>query len=60
MERKIILVTGASSGFGKTIAAQLVKEGHFVYGTSRKATVSDAVAPCCKWTLSTVIQWQKL
>lgn len=41
MERKIILVTGASSGFGKTIAAQLVKEGHFVYGTSRKATVSD-------------------
>lgn len=37
---QIILVTGASSGFGKVIATQLAKQGHAVYGTSRKA-VSD-------------------
>ena len=35
---RIILITGASSGFGKTTASLLVKEGHIVYGTSRKAT----------------------
>src|SRR5574344_2147571 len=36
MEQKIILVTGASSGFGKAMAERLVSEGHIVYGTSRK------------------------
>src|SRR5574344_1164456 len=36
MEQKIILVTGASSGFGKARAERLVSEGHIVYGTSRK------------------------
>lgn len=38
---QVILVTGASSGFGKVIAAQLAGQGHTVYGTSRKA-ISDA------------------
>lgn len=33
---KVILVTGASSGFGKIIAVALAKEGYIVYGTSRK------------------------
>jgi len=33
---QVILVTGASSGFGKVIATQLAAQGHTVYGTSRK------------------------
>ena len=32
---KIVLVTGASSGFGKIIAEKLSDEGNIVYGTSR-------------------------
>lgn len=33
---KIVLVTGASSGIGRSIAEHLAKEGYRVYGTSRK------------------------
>lgn len=33
---KVILVTGASSGIGKSIASYLSDKGHVVYGTSRK------------------------
>lgn len=33
---QVILITGASSGFGKAIAEELVKGGYTVYGTSRK------------------------
>lgn len=32
----VILVTGISSGFGKAMAARLVKDGHIVYGTVRR------------------------
>lgn len=32
---KVILITGASSGLGDTMAAYLAKQGHIVYGTSR-------------------------
>jgi len=34
--RKVILVTGGSSGLGKSICLRLAKSGHAVYGTSRK------------------------
>jgi NAD(P)-dependent dehydrogenase (short-subunit alcohol dehydrogenase family) len=34
--KKVILITGVSSGFGKHTAAQLAARGHIVYGTSRR------------------------
>ncbi len=39
---KIILITGISSGFGKHTAKLLADEGHIVYGTVRKETLTDA------------------
>jgi short-subunit dehydrogenase len=35
-EEKVVLITGASSGFGKSAAALLAGRGYKVYGTSRK------------------------
>jgi short-subunit dehydrogenase len=39
--KKIILITGISSGFGKETARLLSENGHIVYGTVRKNTFSD-------------------
>ncbi len=36
MEQKIVLITGGSSGIGKSIANYLKSKGHKVYGTTRK------------------------
>lgn len=38
MEKQIVLITGASSGFGKITAEILAAKGYIVYGTSRKET----------------------
>ena len=35
MEKKVILITGASSGIGKETSKVLIKQGHIVYCTSR-------------------------
>lgn len=34
--KKVILITGASSGIGKTTALDLIKAGHIVYGAARR------------------------
>ena len=34
--KKVIIVTGASSGIGKATALQLINEGHIVYGAARR------------------------
>lgn len=34
--KKVILITGASSGMGKDAALRLIKEGHIVYGAARR------------------------
>ncbi|MBK9389580.1 MAG: SDR family NAD(P)-dependent oxidoreductase [Bacteroidetes bacterium] len=39
--KKIILITGISSGFGKQTARLLAEKGHTVYGTVRRNTFSD-------------------
>jgi short-subunit dehydrogenase len=36
MNKKVILVTGASSGMGKASAKQLIEEGHVVYCVARR------------------------
>ncbi|MES2556305.1 MAG: oxidoreductase [Bacteroidota bacterium] len=36
MMKKVILITGASSGMGKVFARELAKEGHIVYGAARR------------------------
>ncbi|GBQ86076.1 SDR family NAD(P)-dependent oxidoreductase [Asaia krungthepensis] len=39
----VILVTGATAGFGRAIAVRLVKEGHRVIGTGRRADRLEAL-----------------
>jgi len=47
-ERKVVLVTGASSGVGRSCAVHLAERGHEVYGTSRRARDTDPGPPGCR------------
>ena len=44
-ERKVILVTGASSGMGYATATLLHRSGYHVYGTARRDNVPDPAFP---------------
>ncbi len=41
-DQKVILITGASSGFGREAALTLVRKGHRVFGTSRSQRPDEA------------------
>lgn len=36
MQKKVILITGASSGIGQATASRLIDKGHIVYGSGRR------------------------
>lgn len=39
--KKVIIITGASSGMGKVTAEKLIKEGHSVYTAARRVNLMD-------------------
>jgi len=39
--KKVVLISGVSSGFGQRMAIRMVERGHVVYGTVRKPCVVD-------------------
>ena len=41
--KKVILITGASSGMGKDFARELLKDGHTVYGAARRLDKMDDI-----------------
>lgn len=42
--KKVILITGASSGMGKVFAEDLAKEGHIVYGAARRVNLLEELS----------------
>ena len=40
--KKVVLITGISSGFGKQTAEYLAQKGYTVYGTVRKEVEGDS------------------
>jgi len=45
MEKKVILITGASSGIGKSAARELAEAGHIVYGAARRVDQMEDLRP---------------
>lgn len=45
MEKKVILLTGASSGIGYQTAEMLAKQGHVVYGAARRVEKMEGLKP---------------
>jgi len=43
-QAKVILITGASSGFGNLLASFLAQKGHRVFGTSRNPSPATSLA----------------
>lgn len=41
MSKKVIIITGASSGIGKVTAIKLLNEGHIIYGAARRVQQMD-------------------
>jgi len=50
--KKVILITGISSGFGQQIAKLLAEKGHTVYGTVRNDSASNDRIHCLKMDLT--------
>jgi NAD(P)-dependent dehydrogenase (short-subunit alcohol dehydrogenase family) len=52
MKKKVILVTGTSTGFGRQTARLLAEAGHIVYGTVRKDPSDDGMVNQLKMDLT--------
>jgi NAD(P)-dependent dehydrogenase (short-subunit alcohol dehydrogenase family) len=48
MEQQVIIITGASSGFGKATAAMLSQRGHTVYGLCRRGMPDESNIKYCQ------------
>lgn len=51
MNGKVTLVTGASSGIGRSVARLMSKNGYIVYGTSRGANFETVGCDGCSYTM---------
>ena len=51
--KKVVLITGTSSGIGRSTVNQLLSEGHIVYGAARRidkiSDLKDAGAQLLIW-----------
>ena len=48
MEQQVIIITGASSGFGKATAEMLSQKGHTVYGLCRRRVLAESNIKYCQ------------